>query len=154
MTTETVHPLDPETLKLFAAKGTQGRPGIPQVANANGVKVRRVMQITSDLTKMPFEQLRILDLACGEGVYAIEAALRGAKVIAVDARTERMDEGARAARRLGSPTWSLSRMISAKSTTNHMGNLMSFSFLGFSTISMRRMFFQFFGTSMRCAGNL
>ena len=24
MTTETVHPLDPETLKLFSAKGTQG----------------------------------------------------------------------------------------------------------------------------------
>ena len=101
MTTETVHPLDPETLKLFAAKGTQGGPGILQVGNANSVKVRRVMQITSDLTKMPFEQLRILDLACGEGVYAIEAALRGAKVLAVDARTERMDEGARTARRLG-----------------------------------------------------
>jgi len=101
MTTETVHPLDPETLELFAAKGTRGGPGIPRVGNANGVKVRRVMQIACDLTKMPFEQLRILDLACGEGVYAIEAALRGAKVIAVDARTERMDEGARAARRLG-----------------------------------------------------
>jgi hypothetical protein len=58
MATETVHPLDPETLDLFAAKGTQGGPGIPQVGNANGVKVRRVMQIVSDLTKMPFEQLR------------------------------------------------------------------------------------------------
>jgi SAM-dependent methyltransferase len=101
MATETVHPLDPETLELFAVKGTQGGPGTPQVGNANGVKVRRVMQIASDLTKMPFEQLRILDLACGEGVYAIEAALRGAKVRAVDARTQRMDEGARAARRLG-----------------------------------------------------
>jgi SAM-dependent methyltransferase len=101
MATETVHPLDPEALKLFAAKGTQGGVGPPQVGNVNGVKVRRVMQIASDLTKVPFEQLRIIDLACGEGVYSIEAALRGANVLAVDARTGRMDEGARTAQRLG-----------------------------------------------------
>jgi len=96
MANETVHPLDAETFELFATKA-----GISHVGNANGVRVRRVMQITSDLTKMPLEQLRILDLACGEGVFAIEAALRGNKVIAVDARNERIDGGARAARRLG-----------------------------------------------------
>ena len=101
MATGAIHPLDPEALKLFAAKGTQGGIGPPQVGNANGVKVRRVMQITSDLTKVPFEELRIVDLACGEGVYSIEAALRGADVLAVDARSERMDEGARTAGRLG-----------------------------------------------------
>ena len=101
MATGAIHPLDPEALKLFAAKGTQGGIGPPQVGNANGVKVRRVMQITSDLTKVPFEELRIVDLACGEGVYSIEAAVRGADVLAVDARSERMDEGARTAVRLG-----------------------------------------------------
>jgi SAM-dependent methyltransferase len=101
MATEAVHPLDPEALQLFAAKGTQGGLGTPQAGNANGLKVRRVIQITSDLAKVPFERLRIVDLACGEGVYSIEAALRGAEVLAVDARTERMDEGARTARRLG-----------------------------------------------------
>jgi SAM-dependent methyltransferase len=101
MALERVRSLDPETLELFAAKGTQGGPGIPQVGNANGVKVRRVMQIVQDLTKIPFDRLCILDMACGEGVYAIEAALGGAKVLAVDARDSRMKEGARAAGRLG-----------------------------------------------------
>ena len=43
-----------------------------------------------DLTTNPIEQVSVLDLACGEGVYAIEAALRGATVLAIDARTERM----------------------------------------------------------------
>ena len=45
--------------------------------------------------------MRILDLGCGEGVYAIEAALRGAEVVALDARTERMTDGADCAARHG-----------------------------------------------------
>lgn len=57
------------------------------------------MQLTRDLAGRPFEALRILDLGCGEGVYAIEAALRGAAVVAVDARTERMALGAACAAR-------------------------------------------------------
>jgi SAM-dependent methyltransferase len=101
MPMEIVQPLDAETLELFASKGKEGGPGIPQVGNANGVKVRRVIQIIRDLAKQPMEDLRVLDLACGEGVYAIETALRGTKVLAIDARTERMDKGAQAAKRLG-----------------------------------------------------
>lgn len=101
MTSESVYSLDEATLKLFELKGKQGGPGIPQVGNANGVKVRRVMQIIRDFANVPFEELRILDLACGEGVYSIEAALRGAEVIALDARTDRMHEGKQAAERLG-----------------------------------------------------
>ena len=101
MSPEHIRPLDAETLELFARKGVRVGRSASQTGNENGVKVRRVTQIIRDLSKTPFDQLRILDLACGEGVYAIEAALRGAKVVAVDARTERMDEGASAARRLG-----------------------------------------------------
>jgi SAM-dependent methyltransferase len=100
MSSERVFPVDQETIKLFALKGTQGG-GPPKTVNAAGVKVRRVMQLIRDFSKKPFDQLRILDLACGEGVYAIEAALRGAEVRALDGRTERMDEGAKAAERLG-----------------------------------------------------
>jgi SAM-dependent methyltransferase len=101
MSSERVFPLDQETIELFALKGTQGGCGTPHIGNAIGVKVRRVMQLIRDFSKKPFDQLRILDLACGEGVYAIEAALRGAEVRALDARTDRMNKGAKAAERHG-----------------------------------------------------
>lgn len=94
-------PLDDEALALFARKGREGGPNVPQAGEANGVKVRRVMQIVADLAPKPFPNLRILDLGCGEGVYAIEAGLRGAHVLAIDARTERMDAGAACAKRHG-----------------------------------------------------
>src|SRR2546426_1849768 len=101
MRSEAVHPLDPETLELFASKGQQRGSAMAQAGNANAVKVRRVFQVLRDLAEPAGNTLRILDLACGEGVYAIEAALRGADVLALDGRTERMGEGARAAARLG-----------------------------------------------------
>lgn len=99
MITEQIFPIDKKTLELFAAKGTKNNK--PRIDNPNAFKVRRVIQIIRDLAKKPFEELWILDLACGEGVYAIEAALRGAEVRALDARTERMSEGMEAADRLG-----------------------------------------------------
>lgn len=101
MSEETPRVLDPEALELFARKGREGGPVIPQAGPANGVKVRRIMQMTRDLSPQPFGALRILDLGCGEGVYAIEAGLRGAEVVAVDARSQRMDEGRACAERHG-----------------------------------------------------
>lgn len=98
---ESVRPLDDDALALFARKGKEGSLPVPQAGEANGVKVRRIMQITRDLARRPFAKLRILDLGCGEGVYAIEAGLRGADVLALDARTERMDMGAACAARHG-----------------------------------------------------
>jgi SAM-dependent methyltransferase len=62
------------------------------------------MQLTRDLARRPFEALRILDLGCGEGVYAVEAGLRGAQVVAIDARTLRMSLGAACAARHGLDT--------------------------------------------------
>jgi SAM-dependent methyltransferase len=99
--TETIRELDTEALALFARKGKEGGPGVPQAGEANAVKVRRVVQVTQDLAPLPFSDLRILDLGCGEGVYAVEAGLRGAQVLAVDARTQRMDAGAACAARHG-----------------------------------------------------
>jgi 2-polyprenyl-3-methyl-5-hydroxy-6-metoxy-1,4-benzoquinol methylase len=101
MSAEVPHVLAPDMLELFARKGVQGGTPFPQIGNANGVKVRRIMQLLVDLTARPVEELSVLDLACGEGVYAIEAALRGAKVLAVDGRSERMSRGAGIAERLG-----------------------------------------------------
>jgi len=101
MTDRDPPPLDDEARALFARKGLEGGAGVPQAGEANGVKVRRILQLVADLAPAPFPSLRILDLGCGEGVYAIEAALRGAEVVAVDARRSRMAEGAACARRHG-----------------------------------------------------
>lgn len=101
MTEERVHRLDDEALGLFARKGSEAGPDAPQIGRENGLKVRRIMQVTKDLSDKPFDKLRILDLGCGEGVYAIEAGLRGAQVVALDARDERMSRGAACAARHG-----------------------------------------------------
>jgi len=101
MSDEMVHQLDAEARALFAKKGHEGGPKVAQGGLANGVKVRRIMQLTADLARRPFAELHILDLGCGEGVYSIEAALRGAQVVALDARTQRMEQGAACARRHG-----------------------------------------------------
>ncbi len=93
--------LDAEALALFARKGEEADPGGPQLGEANAVKVRRVAQLTRDLAPKPFEELRILDLGCGDGVYAIEAGLRGADVVALDARVQHMERGAAVAARHG-----------------------------------------------------
>lgn len=92
--------VDDKSLKLFALKGFE-ESGIAPAYNNNGFKVRRVTQIIQDIAQKPFRNLEILDLACGEGVYAIECALKGAKVLAVDARDERMSLGREASDRIG-----------------------------------------------------
>jgi SAM-dependent methyltransferase len=97
--TEPIRELDAEALALFARKGEEADPGGPQLGEANAVKVRRVMQLTRDLAGRWFGDLRILDLGCGDGVYAIEAGLRGAEVLALDARDQHMERGAACAAR-------------------------------------------------------
>ncbi|HEY2250328.1 MAG TPA: methyltransferase domain-containing protein, partial [Planctomycetaceae bacterium] len=50
------------------------------------IKLRRVIQIIADIGGKAFETLRVLDLACLEGLYAIELARRGATVTAIEGR--------------------------------------------------------------------
>jgi SAM-dependent methyltransferase len=119
---DSVPQLDPDALALFARKGLEAGPDTPQVGEGNAVKVRRVMQITADLTRRPFGELRILDLGCGEGVYAIEAGLRGAAVLGIDARTQRMDEGAACAERNGLASVSFSQEDVRQVTRNSHGD--------------------------------
>lgn len=69
-------------LKLFNDKGI-----------SNAEKVRRIMQLTHDLASKNFSDLSILDLGCGEGVYTLEAGLRGAKVTGMDGRDNRLRFG-------------------------------------------------------------
>src|SRR5262245_37798462 len=49
-------------------------------------KLRRVVQVVSDLAGRPLDQLRVPALGCLEGQYAIEFARHGARVVAVDGR--------------------------------------------------------------------
>lgn len=49
-------------------------------------RLRRFLQIASDITGEPLETLRVLDLACLEGHFGIEFALYGANVLAIEGR--------------------------------------------------------------------
>ena len=95
------HPIYSDILELLGLKGEglKGR-GLDD-GLGNGLKIRRVMQIVHDLTNKDMAELRVLDLGCGRGLYAIETALRGSDVHALDARIEWMGKGIEAAKRLG-----------------------------------------------------
>ena len=49
-------------------------------------RLYRFVQIASDLSRKPLKDLRVLDLACLEGQFAIEFALQGARVVATEGR--------------------------------------------------------------------
>jgi SAM-dependent methyltransferase len=65
------------------------------------VKLRRVVQLVSDLFDGRISGLRVLDLACLEGMYAIELAARGADVVAIEGREANIEKARFAARALG-----------------------------------------------------
>lgn len=52
----------------------------------NDPRLRRFLQIASDIVAKPLDTLRVLDLACLEGHYGIEFALHGASVVAIEGR--------------------------------------------------------------------
>jgi SAM-dependent methyltransferase len=56
------------------------------------IKLRRVLQIVADTTRRPLESLRVLDLACHEGIYAIEFARHGARVVGVEGREAHIEK--------------------------------------------------------------
>jgi len=56
------------------------------------VILRRVIQIIQDIAHHPLRELRILDLACLEGLYGIELALQGAKVIGIEGRQPSLEK--------------------------------------------------------------
>jgi len=56
------------------------------------IKLRRIVQVVADLSGRPLEQLRILDLACLEGLYAVELARHGARVVAIEGREANIEK--------------------------------------------------------------
>jgi SAM-dependent methyltransferase len=67
-------------------------PGYPVGGAPDDLKLRRIVQIVSDISHKPIDRLRVLDLGCLEGLYSVELASRGARVVAVDARAENVDK--------------------------------------------------------------
>ena len=49
-------------------------------------RLKRVLQVISDLAPKPLEECRILDLGCLDGIFSIELAHHGAEVVGIDAR--------------------------------------------------------------------
>lgn len=49
-------------------------------------RLRRILQVTSDLAGKPLSECRVLDLACLEGHYGIEFALHGCTVVGIEGR--------------------------------------------------------------------
>jgi hypothetical protein len=67
-------------------------------------KIRRVTQIVHDATGGSFRSLRVLDLACLEGGYAIEMALQGARAVGIEGRAISVTKARFAAEALGLTT--------------------------------------------------
>jgi SAM-dependent methyltransferase len=57
-----------------------------------------------DLSPRPINELRILDLACLEGIFALEFAKRGAEVVGIEGRRSHVERASFAARALGLDT--------------------------------------------------
>jgi SAM-dependent methyltransferase len=56
-------------------------------------KLRRILQVVADLARAPLDQLRIVDLACLEGQYAIEFARHGAEAVGIEGREPGVQKG-------------------------------------------------------------
>ena len=56
------------------------------------IKLRRIVQIITDLSNGLLHNLRILDLACLEGLYGIELARHGAQVVGIEGRESNLEK--------------------------------------------------------------
>lgn len=90
---------EPQVRAILDAKGRED--GVPVATNANALPLRRVMSLAAALAKKPLAEARVLDLACQEGCYGLEAALAGASMVGVEARERHVERARTLARALG-----------------------------------------------------
>ncbi len=64
-------------------------------------RLRRIVQVASDLLGKPLSEARVLDLACLEGHYGIEFALQGAEVLGIEIREANLVKARYAQQELG-----------------------------------------------------
>jgi len=70
-------------------------------ARPDGQRTRRFLQVISDIAGPDLSRLRVLDLACLEGLYAIELALHGAEAVGIEVRSESLAKAQFAQEALG-----------------------------------------------------
>jgi len=68
---------------------------------AEDTRVRRAVQTVSDLSVSRLRGLRILDLGCGEGGFALEFGKQGAEVVAIEGRVALVEKAEFAREALG-----------------------------------------------------
>jgi len=78
-------------------------------------KLHRVTQIVIDGLRRPLSDVRILDLACLEGLYAVEFARRGAEVVAIEGRRANL-----AKVEIAQAAWHLDRLTLHQDDVRHL----------------------------------
>jgi len=74
---------------------------IDEALTGDEYKLRRIVQIVSDVSQKPLDALRVLDLACLEGMYAVEFARHGAEALGIEGREASIEKARFAKQVLG-----------------------------------------------------
>jgi SAM-dependent methyltransferase len=64
----------------------------PGLVGGSELRLRQIVQMVGDVSPVPLERLRVLDLGALEGLFALEFARRGATVVAIEGREANLEK--------------------------------------------------------------